>query len=564
MTDEIIETDVLVLGGGLAGCLAAIKAQEAGQRVLLVDKGHLGRSGFSFQLSGALACFDPAKDNEEDWFRECLEAGDWLNDQERLTGMIAESAAVLDQFARWGVEFQKERGEYIRRPGVGHHFARNALLTKGGFQLMSVLRGEVLRSGARVLERVMITDLLTSDGELPTGGRVTGAAGFNIRNGKFYVIKAASVVIATGSTSLLWWTSSMPAMSGDGQAMAFRAGCEMSNYELCTIRFFPAGFTCAPGANALFGEGTIITNARGERFMAHHDPVRLERAPASVVSRAMTVEEVQGRGPVFWDATGLEEAAYARIKRAIPIVIRNFELAGLDIRRDRIKYTCGIRDLGAGGIRVDRENAATIPGLYSAGDASDHSEEGVDSVISRGMEAAVMGQRAGVAAARYAAANRLLPVVEKQIEKIRSNIFSALNREAGVTFAEVKVQCDEIHRQNLLGFSRNEAGLRQAAGMAARIREELIPRLRAKDYHELSRCLGIGNALLFPELVSAAALVRTESRGSHFREDYPEKDDENWRKWIVSRQEGSGIKSRTERIPFEKYPLKPEKPKPPG
>ena len=195
---EVLKTDVLVLGGGIAGCFAAIKAKESGLDVVLVDKGNLGRSGLSPMMSGVLTYFDPAEDNYDEWYKECVEASDWIADQKVLDGMISETTRCIRDMDDWGVKFQKEGDRFIRKPMVGHIHARNILMTNGGLQMMSVVRGEVLRRGARVIERVMATDLLTSDGQLPTKGRVIGSIGFNIRTGKFYIFKAKATVIATG------------------------------------------------------------------------------------------------------------------------------------------------------------------------------------------------------------------------------------------------------------------------------------------------------------------------------------------------------------------------------
>ncbi len=139
---------------------------------------------------------------------------------------------------------------------------------------MSILRGEVLRRGIRVVERVMVTELLTSDGQLPTKDRVTGAIGFNIRNGSFYVFKAKATVIATGSTNSMYGYACQRNLSGDGKAMAFNAGCEFRNVELAYWQLSAVGQTTSAGLNVLVGEGTIIVNALGDRFMRKWAPLR--------------------------------------------------------------------------------------------------------------------------------------------------------------------------------------------------------------------------------------------------------------------------------------------------
>ena len=348
----------------------------------------------------------------------------------------------------------------------------------------------------------------------------------------------------------------MPSCSGDGQAMAFRAGCEMRNHDISFFRFHPTGLHCAPGAHALLGEGTIMVNANSERFMQRWDPLRVERATAALVCRAMAVESLEGRGPIYWDARHLGESAYGRLEKAIPIVLKSLALIGLDLRKDKIPYSCGLGDVGPGGVRVNRENATTIPALYCAGAASDHSEDGVSNVINHGTESGIGGSRAGTAAARYCGTVGEPIINERQVELLKEQIFAPLNRESGLKHQVVRRHGMDIIKSGLLGPVRNEKGLKKAIGAVQEIKEEQVPRLVARDYHELTRCLGIANALLFLELVPRCAVMRTESRGSHFREDYPERDDAEWLKWVIAKRENNSIMVRTESIPYENYPLK--------
>ncbi len=556
---EVIDTDVLVLGGGIAGCLAAIRAREAGADVVLLEKAEVGRSGHSHQWS-ILGYFDPEAESHDDCYRECVEGGQWLVDQERFEGMLNESTDRARDLIKWGVKLQKDaEGKYIRRPGVGHHYSRVSYLAHGGFQMMSVVRGEVLRRGVRLLERVMATDLLTSDGELPTQGRVVGAVGFQVRNGKFYVIKAKAVVITTGATSILWrgyaWA---PSLSGDGQAMAFRAGAEMRNLDIAFFRYLLTGFNCAPGANIFFGEGMIMVNAKGERFMEKWDPVRKERAPAALCCRATAIEILEGRGPVYWDCTHFDEAAHARIRKTLISVVRNLEINGLSLEKDKIPATFLLNDIGPGGICVrTKEGTTSIAGLYCGGAVSDHGEDGVTNVLAHGMASAIGGHRAGGGAAGYAQEAPAPAIIENQVRQLKEKTFAPLKRTSGIRPEVVKIRCDDLFDSGWLGPIRNEEKLKKALETVLEIKKD-IPQLVARDYHGLTRCTGISNAVLFPELISRCAVVRTESRGSHFREDYPERDDANWLKWVIARRKGDDIEVWTEAIPFEEYPLQPQ------
>ncbi|MBW2609770.1 MAG: FAD-dependent oxidoreductase [Deltaproteobacteria bacterium] len=555
---EVIGTDLLILGGGIAGCFAAIKGRELKLDVTLVDKGNVGRSGLSPMMSGVLSYFDPKEDNHDDWYRECVEASEWLSDQEMLDGMINQTTECVNHLIDWGARFQTENGKLIRKPMVGHIHGRNAMMTHGGLQLMAILRGEVLRRGARVLERVMATDLLSSDGELPTKGRITGAVGFNVRNGKFFVIRAKATVLATGMTSVVLLRSPANGLSGDGRAMAFRAGCEMRNIDLSQYSPHPAGFNCAPGLNIVAGEGSILVNNKGERFLKKWDQIRMERATRVVICKAITTEELEKRGPAYFDATHLDESSHEKFEKCIPIVVRTLELGGLSFRKDKIPYAPDLVNLEAGGIRTNREKATTVPGLYAIGDASDHGEMGVTELITPGIASAIEGYRAAEAAAGFAGGIEEPAVNKEQVKVFKEQVFAPLARKSGLGHLEVKQHCKNILASGLLGPAKNEKGLKEAIGMAKVIRDLEIPRLKAHNYHELAASIGLANGLTFLELYGHCSLVRKESRGSHWRTDFPEKDNMNWLKWVIARKEGTGIKTWAEQVPFEKYPLKPD------
>ncbi len=556
---EALSADVLVLGGGIAGCFAAAKAREAGLDVVLVDKGNVGRSGLSPTMSGVLTYFDPEKDDYNTWFKECVEAGQWLNDQKCLEGMPNETTGCIRGMESWGAKFQKKDGEFIRTRGVGQIHAQNVLMAHGGLQLMLVLRGEVLRRGVHVVERVMVTDLLTSDGEATTSGRIVGAIGFNIRTGRFYVFRAKATIIATGATLSGNLRCVHPINSGDGRGMAFDIGCEMRNMDLVKLvqRLRDFAGPIGPGANIFVSEGAYLVNAKGDRFMRKWDPQRMERSDRVIVTLAMAVEEKEGRGPVYYDGTHLSEASHNRIERAIPLVIRSLDAVGLNLRKDRIPYTCGLIDTSCGGIKVNDEGAATIPALYSAGDVTDHGDMGVSEIITPGMLSAIVGQRAGKAAAKYAAGIEDPVISEHQVQLLKERIFAPLRRESGLNHNEIRAHCRRILERGLVGPFKNESGLKEAIDIVQEIRENEMPKLVARDYHELARALGIRNELLHLELMARCSLIRTESRGSHRREDYPERDDANWLKWVIAKKKDNGIEVWTEPIPFEEYRLKP-------
>jgi len=243
---------------------------------------------------------------------------------------------------------------------------------------------------------------------------------------------------------------------------------------------------------------------------------------------------------------------------AIPIIIRSFALAGLSLRKDRIPYTSGLSDVGPGGIRVNKSGETTIPGVYAAGAATDHAEDGVDNIIGHGMESGIGGHRAGEAAAKYAMEIREPTICEHLIKSLKEHLFGPMKRQSGLKHQEVMGHCMRIWESGLLGPVRNKRGLEEAVAAAQKIREEEAPKLVARDYHELARSIGLGNGLLLMELLPRCALLRTESRGSHYREDYLTRNDQDWLKWVIAKKENNGIKVWAEPIPYSQYRLKPK------
>ncbi|MBI4320312.1 MAG: FAD-binding protein [Chloroflexi bacterium] len=557
---EELKTDVLVLGGGIAGCFAAIKARELGLDVILVDKGAPGRSGLSPCISGVLSYFDAGQDDYDAFYHEAVvESGEWLNDQECLEGMFEETADRIREMESWGVRFQKDSaGRFVRKRGLQIN-QMNVSLSRGGLQMMLVLRGEVLRRGVRTFERVMVTDLLTSDSEEVTSGRVVGAVGFNVRTGKFYVFRAKATVIATGGTHAVQLRCVHPHLSGDGRAMAYRVGAQMRNFDLISIgpRLRDFAGPIGPGLQIFAMEGVHFINARCERIMEKYDPVRLERAKRPVISLAIAAEEREGRGPVYVDARHLSPASLDAVERALPLVVNTLASVGQSFRKHLIPYTVDIQDVIAGGIRVNKGGATTVPGLYCAGDASDHADMGANEFVAQGIASANVGHRAGEAAATYALETDEPSADQRQVRALIGQVFAPLKRDSGLRHHEVRAHCKTILERGLLGPIKNAKGLQEAITIAGEIGRDEVPRLAAKDYHDLARCLGVRNELVFLDLMARCSLIRTESRGPHYREDYPQKDDANWLKWVVAKRRVDSTNVWTEAIPFEKYRLRP-------
>lgn len=553
---ELITTDVLVIGGGIAGCLAAITAKQRSLDVTLVDKGNVGRSGNSPMMSGVLSVFDPELDDYQPFLKHCVETGEFLNDQVALQTVILGTMPLFRSLEDWGVEFAKKKGKLDRTPGIGSNM--NARMSCGGLQLMDVVRGEVIRQRIRLVERVAIKDLLTSDGEHPSGDRVTGALGVHVRTGAPYIFNAKATVTATGAVGAGRVIPGEPSflLSGDSIAAATRAGCELKNMELVLVSYHAAGFNIAPGANILLGSGAKFVNAQGERFMERYEPAKLECASRAKVSIAMAMEYQKGNGPVFLDATHLDNTAWEKINQAIPIIMKTFTKSGLDPRKDKIQYAPDPGStMGPGGIRVTPERASTLPGLYACGSCGDHSEDGVCNVITHGMESAVGGQIAGTSAANYSSECSPKSINQTQANTLIQQLFSPFRKDRGIPLSRLKDDIQRIGR--MVGLVRNQQTLSRAIKEIEEVKNVKLPKVVAKDSHDLVSVSGLENRLVYLEVLARSAAHRTESRGGHYRTDYPTRDDTNWLKWVIVKRAKDGIRVWDEPVPFERYPVKP-------
>ncbi|MBI2365040.1 MAG: FAD-dependent oxidoreductase [Deltaproteobacteria bacterium] len=249
-----IETDVLVIGGGIAGAFAAYRARASGARVLLVDRSYFGRSGCSALASGVYPSYMPG-DKVEDWING-LGAGPLVN-QALLVKSLPVMYEHLMTMDRWGVKWLKEGKQIVRMGAPGRTFKNGVWMAEGGPQMMMAVRAGVLASGVEVLNRVAVTQLLTSDGKMPTEGQMVGAIGFQVRTGEIYSIHAKATIMCTGPYKFPYpWPGStlgyMPVdLSGDGIAMMLQAGAQLSRLELGGINLNPDSLLCAPGLESL-------------------------------------------------------------------------------------------------------------------------------------------------------------------------------------------------------------------------------------------------------------------------------------------------------------------------
>ena len=548
------QADVLVIGGGAAGAMAAIRAREAGADVLLVDKSVFGRSGCAALASGAYITYMPGDD-----MMLHLGGRGVLTNQTKAIEAIHATYDVLQILDGWGVKFVKEGGELWRGKGGSGAAASGGLaagLVGGGTAMMKVIRGVALRDGVRVLNRVSVTDLLTSDGRHPTGGRVVGALGVSGREREVHVCEAKSVVMCAGGFNFGYkrpgqWFAGMPLnITSDGVAMQIRAGAVMGNMAVGSKYLQTMEFMCAPGIEHFTTMGTSYFNSRGEDVMKRFSESEAEFTRRLSLGQAVALEMLEGNGPVYLDCTKLPPENIRLLYEVIPIIMNTFEAAGYEISKERVPYlpvlAATYGSSHGGGAVVDDECRTSLPGLFAAGASSDGMNISPNLNLSWCM---VLGWWAGLHAADYARNADLKGAVAQQVESLSKSTTQYLKPD-GTDFNEVHGRAADL---------LHELGVILSDEKITRVRRGLMDILdtydnvMARDPHDLVKVLGLRNSIEALTAVLDYLLHRQESRGSVINRDHPETDNEKWLVLSKSIIENGALKIWDEAIPRDEF-----------
>ena len=554
---ERLETDVLIVGGGLAGNNGAIGALEKGVRVLIADKSSIDRCG---AIAGGVDHFMAYLGTDTWDTREAYL--EWVGKIARGTVNLSvqnavfcrELNAAIDRMEKIGCTLKQPDGTYYRTTSMGQ--PGPYFINFNGKQLKPLLAREARRLGAQTLEKCAISGLLTHS------GRVTGAVGFNIRTGKFYTIKAKAVLLATGNTNRIFEnptglpfnTWQCPANTGAAQAMAYEAGAKLANMEIVRITLVPRGFSAA-GLNALTGMGGKIVNAAGEEFMSRIHPAGV-RAPRYKLVEAVMREIAEGRGPVYVDCRHLSVSEMTHLKKTLGYdkdTLPDFiEQKGIDLAKEPLEIMPsegmqgGSSEVNSSGIMIDENTASTVPGLFAAGDCSDQMR--CVHICTTG------GYLAGKRAAEHAKAFEKIPKVEmSQVNQLRKKTFAPLRASATVAHRQFEDTMRKMLWQNA-GPARNEKSL----AVALEKLEELgnyLKDIGARNYHELTRVLETEQIWMVAEMMCTASLARKETRFGvyHHRTDYPETKPEYDGQIVLWKTE-QGIRTEFKKLNYDVIP----------
>jgi succinate dehydrogenase / fumarate reductase flavoprotein subunit len=540
---ETHEHDVLIIGAGGAGLRAAIEALAQGASVGVVCKSLLGKA-HTVMAEGGIAAAMSNVDRADDWrthFRDTMRGGKFLNNWRMAQIHAQESPERVRELEQWGALFDRTAdGDILQRAFGGHTFKRLCHVgDRTGLEMIRTLQDRGVHQGIDVYMECAITRLLKD------GDRVTGAFGYWRENGRFVVFKAKSVVIATGGIGKAWRiTSNSWEYTGDGMALAYYAGAELMDMEF--VQFHPTGMVWPPGVQGILvteavrGEGGILRNKDGERFMERYDPERLDLSTRDVVARAIYTEAKEGRGTEHGGAyLDISHKPAEYVKKKLPSMYHQFrELADVDITKGPMEVgpTCHYM---MGGIRVEAETAqSNVPGLFAAGEAA-AGLHGANRLGGNSLsDLLVFGRRAGLAAAEQAKQVGTPNVDEAQVDAATREMLEPFERGNGDSPYDVHRDLQET-MQNYVGIFRSEADLKRGLDEIQRLKQRAAhvrvdgSRLFNPGWH-LGRDLK--SMLTVSEAVALSALERKESRGAHSRIDFP-KYDEQWSKLnnIISR-----------------------------
>lgn len=569
VADKVIEKDVVVVGTEAAGGMAAIAASDSSD-VLMLTKCVMGKSGVTIMAVATYTAPLAEGDNPETTLIDTIVGGRFVNDQHLAYILSKEAAETVKQLEAYGVRWAKEGDRYLQLYMPGHAYPRGCYtqpIGTTGRQITRALVKEATKRNIQVLNDTLVTDILVKD------GRAVGVTAIDLRNGDFLVIKAKCTILATGGGMETYQNNcGSREATGDGYSMAYRAGLSLRDMEF--VQYFP---TIMVWPKRLFGHQTAVRlryelsgqllNFFGERFMKRYDSKRMEMSTRDIVARAIQTEIKEGRGTehggVYLDVSYLPrkvvEAAIARLYPGYNFGGINFLEEGIDVREEPMEVAPGCHFF-MGGIVADEWGETGLPGLLACGEVVG-GVHGANRLGGSALpEMSVFGRRAGMRAAEYAKGqSAFVDPSRGQVQDIRNRRYAILSREKGLRPLTVREEIQKTMYDNVLTL-RDEGTLTAALRQLEGIRSEKLPQLalssRTDRYNlEWLEALETETMVDVAEMITRAALMRRESRGAHYRADFPTEDNETGLVNLFIHQESGEMKIRPKPVALTKVPL---------
>jgi succinate dehydrogenase / fumarate reductase flavoprotein subunit len=584
--------DVLVIGAGGAGLRAAIEAASKGVKVGVVCKSLLGKA-HTVMAEGGVAAALANVDDRDNWrvhFTDTMRGGQYLNNWRMAELHAKEAPDRVRELEAWGALFDRTKdGRILQRNFGGHRYPRLAHVgDRTGLEMIRTLQDHGIHTGMEVhMECTVLTLLIDS-------GRIAGAFGYDREKGHFILWKAKAVVLATGGIGRAFKiTSNSWEYTGDGHALAYRAGAELKDMEF--VQFHPTGMVWPPSVRGILvtegvrGEGGVLRNSEGKRFMFDDIPdlykaqtadseaegwryctgdKNARRPPELLtrdhVARCINREVKAGRGSphggVFLDIAWIKQhipKSEEHIKRKLPSMYHQFkQLADIDITKEPMEVGPTTHYM-MGGISVDGDSQmSTLPGLFAAGEVA-AGLHGANRLGGNSLsDLIVFGQRAGEYAAQFAKEHPAAAIDESQIQSTAAKALEPFERGPAAE-NPYAIQYDlQEKMQELVGIVRVESEMEQALEVVAALRERAAHAGIAghRQYNNgWHTAMDLDQLLTVSEAITRAALLRKESRGAQFRDDYPNRDPE-WSKYNIVIRRGSQGEMIVERRPIPPIP----------
>jgi len=538
---RVLDTDVLVLGCGPAGLLAALEAKKSGCRVLAIDKGTIGKncSAIGAKQLAATGSWSVDGDNSQIHYDDTLRSGCYINNEKLVSLLVKKAGPIIQVLQELGMPFERDNSGKdiaVAGPAPGHSKARSLFFGDiTGKLIVDVIYTECRRRGVRLFSEYIALALIKNEREM------AGALIYDLVSGSLIFVHARTVILATGGIGCLYELTSNPVQNtGDGIALALQAGVELMDLEF--VQFYPVTVLhpqILRGMNLNSHHyGAKLINSKGERFILKYFPEEKEHLTRDKLSQSIYKEILSGNagphGGIFMDATMIPEEVYTK---KLPTEWKLASRAGINLTQKKLEVAPSAHYY-MGGIRIDEKCCTNIRGLFAAGECT-AGVQGANRLAGNGLtEALVFGAISGQNAALYAA-NVQLPQYQKSYVKnqlYRSKEFS----NSGESTGKLKTRIQKILTQHI-GVVRQKASLEKGIGLLKEINSIKVNTTYGDKWNsKVLTSLSVQNMLLIGQAIALAALQRKESRGAHYRSDYPDIDNSQWKINLIVKLDEEG------------------------